>query len=119
MGIAVLYTGILVVACLMSLKNIPDVHVSHADKIFHFGAYAVFIILWYTALIFNVKLKKMKALLYVTIFAVVFGIIIEVLQGTMTDNRAMDVYDVVANTSGAFIAAIILWRINKIQVKKL
>ncbi|SFC91240.1 VanZ like family protein [Algibacter lectus] len=116
--LAVLYTVALTAACLMSLKDMPKVDVSNGDKIFHFGAYAAFTVLWYAAFIFNFKLEKMKALLYATVFAVVFGIVIEVLQDTMTDYRAMDIYDVVANSLGALLTALILWRINKLQVKK-
>jgi len=96
----------------------PKVDVSNADKIFHLGAYAVFTLLWFSVLFYSFKLEKMKAILYATLFAIVFGIVIEVLQDTMTDYRAMDVYDVIANTSGALITALILWGINKIQVKK-
>jgi len=116
--LAVLYTVALAAACLMSLKDMPKVNVSNGDKIFHFGAYVVFTILWYAAFLFNFKLEKMKALLFATVFAVVFGIVIEVLQDTMTDYRAMDIYDVVANSLGALLTALILWRINKLQVKK-
>ncbi|MWW24731.1 VanZ family protein [Algibacter lectus] len=116
--LAVLYTVALTAACLMSLKDMPKVDVSNGDKIFHFGAYAAFTVLWYAAFIFNFKLEQMKALLYATVFAVVFGIVIEVLQDTMTDYRAMDIYDVVANSLGALLTALILWRINKLQVKK-
>ena len=116
--LAVLYTVALTAACLMSLKDMPKVDVSNGDKIFHFGAYAAFTVLWYAAFIFNFKLGKMKALLYATVFAVVFGIVIELLQDTMTDYRAMDIYDVVANSLGALLTALILWRINKLQVKK-
>ncbi|MCL5126878.1 VanZ family protein [Algibacter sp. L4_22] len=115
---AVIYTIVLSAACLMSLKDMPKVNVSNGDKIFHFGAYAVFVVLWYGAFIFNIKFEKMRALLSATVFAVVFGIVVEVLQGTMTDYRSMDIYDVIANTSGALLTALILWRINKIQVKK-
>ena len=114
---AVLYTIVLTTACLMSLEDIPKINISNGDKIFHFGAYAVFTILWYYSLIFNLNFKKSKALLFATGLAVVFGIVIEVLQDSMTDYRAMDIYDVIANSLGALITALILARINKIQVK--
>ena len=120
-GIAftVIYTVVLLAVCLMSLKNMPKVEsISNADKIFHFAAYAGFTLLWFSVFFNNLKLEKMKALLYATCFAVVFGIVVEVLQGTMTDYRSMDLYDIIANSSGALITALILWRISKIQVKK-
>jgi len=114
---AAIYTLALAYACLMSLESMPEIDVSFGDKIFHFGAYAAFTILWYAAFLFNFNLNKKKALWYSTLFAVVFGIVVEVLQDTMTDYRAMDVYDVIANTSGALLTALILSRINKMKVK--
>jgi len=95
----------------------PQVNVSSADKIFHLGAYAVFTLLWFSVFFYNLKWRIKKAILSATLFAVTFGIIIEVLQDVATDYRAMDVYDVMANTTGALIMALILWQINKIQVK--
>jgi VanZ family protein len=101
----------------MSLEDLPKVNVSNVDKIFHFGAYAAFTILWYAGFLYSFSMNKNKALLYATGLAVIFGIVIEVLQDTMTDYRAMDVYDVIANTSGALLTALILSRIIKMKVK--
>ena len=115
---AILYTIVLTLACLMSLKNVPSLGVSFADKIYHFGAYAVFTTLWSAAFVFNIKLSTKKALIYACGFAIVFGVVIEVLQGTVTAYRSMDVYDIVANSLGALLTTLILWQINKMQVKK-
>ena len=103
------YTIILAGVCLMSLKGLPDVPVSFADKIFHFLAYFVFVLLWYFALFFFFNLKKSKAVLYAFVWAVFFGLIIEVLQDTLTASRALDVYDALANSLGALIASLVLW----------
>ena len=46
------------------------------------------------------------------ISAIVFGIIIEVLQGVLTKNRQADVYDVIANSAGALFALIIIFWLN-------
>lgn len=102
---------------LITLKDLPDVHISFADKIFHFLAYGLFAILWYLAFYYSFNYRKIKALIYAFVFAVSFGIIIEILQDTMTVSRALDVYDAIANTLGALIASIIIWLKIKLDVK--
>lgn len=102
---------------LITLKDLPDVHISFADKIFHFLAYSIFAVLWYLAFFYTCNLKKNKALIYAFILAVIFGIIIEILQDTMTVTRALDVYDALANTLGALIASVLIWINNRSQVK--
>ena len=116
--VALAYAIALGTVSLITLKDLPDIKISFADKIFHFLAYGLFAILWYLAFYYSFSLKKMKALIYAFIVAVLFGIIIEILQDTMTSSRALDVYDAVANTLGALIASVLIWFINNLQVKK-
>lgn len=47
------------------------------------------------------------------LFAILFGIFIEVLQGSLTSTRSFDYYDVLANTTGVIIAAIMLKVLTK------
>ncbi|MEC3905803.1 VanZ family protein [Tamlana sp. 2201CG12-4] len=114
---AISYSLILAIVSLIKLNNLPDVGISFADKIFHFLAYALLTLLWFGAFSYSLNLKKKQAVLYAAILAIIFGIIIEVLQDTMTDSRALDMYDVVANTLGALLASIVLKVKNKLQVK--
>ncbi|MEP3838280.1 MAG: VanZ family protein [Algibacter sp.] len=116
--VAFVYTVALAVVSLINLDGrLPDVNISFGDKIFHFLAYSLFAILWFYALCFTFNLKIKKALLYAFIFAVSFGIVIEVLQDTMTASRALDVYDALANTLGALIASTVLWFKNRLHIK--
>lgn len=46
-----------------------------------------------------------KALLSIVFFAILYGIIIEVIQGRYTQDRQGDMLDVVANTIGAIVGA--------------
>ncbi|MDO7173436.1 VanZ family protein [Mariniflexile sp. AS56] len=92
--------------------------VSFGDKIFHFLAYTVLAFLWYSTFLNTFKLEDKKALSYAVLFSIAFGIIIEVLQGTVTASRSADVYDVMANTMGVFLTVLIVF-INKwITIKK-
>ncbi|KFB01878.1 hypothetical protein IA57_03110 [Mangrovimonas yunxiaonensis] len=85
-----------------------DVTPKFSDKIFHFTAYFVLTVLWVRALFFNFSLPKKRALLMAVVVAVIFGIIIEVLQMTLTTSRSFDFWDIVSNISGAFLALLLL-----------
>ncbi|MFD2291380.1 VanZ family protein [Mariniflexile gromovii] len=116
--ISILYTVALAAVCLIKLNNLPDVGVSFGDKIFHLLAYTMLTLLWYYTLFYTVKFENKKALMYAASFSIVFGIIIEVLQGTVTASRSADIYDVMANTIGVFLAVVILFIKNLITIKK-
>ena len=78
------YTITLATVSLISLKGLPEVQISFADKIFHFLAYSFFVFLWYFALFYFFNFKKIKAIGYAFIWAILFGLIIEILQDTIT-----------------------------------
>ncbi len=46
--------------------------------------------------------------LLIFIFAMSYGLIIEVLQATLTNTRQADFYDFLANTMGAFVGLVVL-----------
>jgi len=114
---AFIYAFALATVSLITLHNLPSVGISFADKIFHFLAYSIFAVLWYFAFYLGFHLKKKKAIGYAVILAIVFGMVIEVLQGTLTVSRAFDVYDALANTAGAVIAAIVIHIKNSSGIK--
>ncbi len=116
---ALIYSGVLIYASFIQTEYIPEVDVSFADKIFHFLAYFLLTLLWFVTCVYSFNFTKIKAILYASIGSVIFGIIIEVLQGMLTDYRALDVYDVIANTSGALIAVIIIVSKDNIGIKKI
>ncbi|XLE34682.1 VanZ family protein [Tamlana fucoidanivorans] len=109
------YTGFLATVSLIRIDNLPDAGISFADKIFHFLAYGLLTLLWFG--VFSNNYRKKVALRYAAIFSVGFGIIIEVLQKVLTEYRALDGYDIVANTFGVLLMSGILSLKNKVQVK--
>ena len=111
------YIIALATVSLIRLNNLPDVGVSFGDKIFHFLAYALLTLLCFATLSLTFSMEKTRAILIAGVFAIIFGILIEVLQDTMTEFRALDVYDVLANSLGALLASVILFLINSLQVK--
>ncbi|TXE06366.1 teicoplanin resistance protein VanZ [Seonamhaeicola algicola] len=117
--VAICYTVFLTAVSLMRLNNLPEVNISFADKIFHFGAYAALTTVWFYSLLLHFKLKFKASIIYAAVFAVIFGIIIEVLQQTLTAYRALDVYDALANTLGALLATTAIWFTKSLHIKNL
>ena len=115
--LSVLYSIALATVCLIKMSNFPEIGISFGDKIFHFLAYSLLAYLWFNTFLYSFNVKKKLAIFLALILSVIFGIIIEVLQDTMTVSRALDVYDIIANTLGALLASIALWFKNGLHVK--
>ncbi len=114
--LALIWTFSVLIASLISMKNMPKIEVPGKDKTIHFIFYSVLTFLWYLAL---QKKYKNKALKYIIALAVIiYGIIIEVLQGALTQNREMDFYDVMANSGGALLALIFIFGLNSKNFEK-
>ena len=116
--LSVLYTAALTTVCLIRLNNLPNIGVSFGDKIFHLLAYLVLTFLWVNTFIYKFKIKKETAIVYGGLFCIAFGIIIEGLQGSVTSYRSSDIYDVLANTCGVLIMALIFVIKNLVTIKK-
>lgn len=117
--VASLYTIAIAYGSLANSKDLPDLSIETSDKILHFVAYFILFILWFLYLFFksNAKLKRISLKLFIA--GTLFGIVIEVLQTTITDSRQADIYDIIANCIGLVIAAfaIYLFRKKLIQLK--
>lgn len=105
--IALLWSIIILVLSLASKKyfKVGDVdNVTGLDKIVHLFMYGLFTYLWAKALIVDINMKSIIALITV---ASTYGTVIELMQKYMTTNRSFDMYDAIANMIGAIIGAII------------
>lgn len=102
--LAIIWTVLITVASLVSSNNIPKVSLLGNDKIVHFLFYFVFVVLWSFATVksyLNIKYD-----LLIVAFAILYGIIIEVLQSVLTKTREADLYDMFANSLGAIVGFI-------------
>ena len=99
--LAIIWTVLITVASLVSSSAIPKVNLLWNDKIVHFLFYFFFVVFWSIALHKNFYSKKYSFI--IVVFAIVYGIIIEVLQELLTTTREPDLYDVFANALGAII----------------
>ena len=103
---AIIWTVLITIASLVSFNSIPKVKIVGSDKMIHFLFYLVFVILWGLAkkqIYFNRKYDFL-----IVVIAIIYGIIIEVLQSVLTSTRQADFYDVLANAIGAIFGLVIL-----------
>lgn len=112
--LAIGYTLSLTLLSLISLNEIPKLGSSFDDKIYHLIAYMLLTILWYNVL--RSAPTKFK-ILFSAIICVCYGIIIEIFQALFTTNRKEDIEDVIANSLGVLIAAVIIIIFRKIKLK--
>jgi len=88
----------------LSLLKIPNtgIKVNNIDKAYHSIAYFVLALTWLLSFY-----KKPKKKYIIVISCIIFGIIIEVLQSTLTVYRTGDYKDVIANSLGVLLALLI------------
>lgn len=111
--LAITWTLIITVLSLVSFNSVPKVYITGNDKLIHFLFYAILVVLLSFAI--NKSYFKMNHHLLIVLFAIFYGIVIEVLQNLLTKNRQADFYDAVANSLGAVVGFICVYCIkNKI-----
>ncbi|MDC6384128.1 VanZ family protein [Muricauda sp. SK9] len=93
-----------------------NLNIPYADKMVHFTFYLVFSILG--CLLVRERTKGLwslgKATRVIVILAVSYGIVIEVLQYTLTEDRMAEFGDVIANSLGAFAGiGLVRWLFSK------
>jgi len=86
------------IVAVLSLIPVPDVGVS--DKLMHFVTYAGL------SAGFSTLVQHNRQLVYVAVGLIVYGIALEFLQG-LTSYRYMEVYDMLANSTGVMTGLMI------------
>ncbi|MFD2822215.1 VanZ family protein [Lacinutrix iliipiscaria] len=116
--ITIIYSTILAVLSLIHISGLKEINYSNTDKIFHFIAYSALAWFWFKALYYKFNKTFNASLLIAAIISIIFGIIIEVLQGTLTSTRVAENNDILANTLGVCLTIAILFLFKKAEVKK-
>lgn len=125
--IAILYTTALTLGSLMRPVHIVDNPISNIDKLLHAGAYFGLTVLWIFWMLFKRSNKTKETssktvwqiVIGVVVIAILYGVLMEVLQGTITSYRTPDIWDILANTAGSILALIAcLLYINKFKMLK-
>ena len=104
-SITIVYTLAIIVLSFIDLQEIPELHTGFDDKIFHCIAYAIFCLLWY--LMFE-ALKMKSSLIFAIVFSIAFGGLIEILQSKLSSYRSTEFFDLLANTLGVFLMALVI-----------
>ena len=107
MSIALTWTVIITVLSLVSLGSIgQSIPIANKDKYVHFIFYFCFTIFW---LVYWQKRKyNIWNEILVLLFAIGYGILMEILQGALTTYRTPDILDVVANSTGAIGGVLVI-----------
>lgn len=117
-GVATFWTLSIAFLCLAKFNDLPSFGVSGMDKYVHFTFHFVFTLLW--SVYFSLAFKKIegKLLLKILLASLLYGIALEFLQNEFTATRKADVYDVMANFTGASIAVIIMIAFKRFSESK-
>lgn len=100
---------------ILSLTSVPKIdlglNIKSTDKYLHILAYCTLSFFWHLAL--RKKLQNKRYYIAIITSIIVYGIILEGLQGGLTSYRTADWYDVIANTIGVFLAIILFHTATK------
>jgi len=107
LSLAIGWTFLILVLCLVNFNDLPKVKVSGADKYGHFIFHLIFTLLWGYYFWIKQNHIALKKLVYIVLTSLCFGILIEFLQGAFTKTRQADSLDVLANFSGAMTAFLV------------
>ena len=108
--LAILWTLLILVACLIPGREVPNVHIPLADKWVHFIIFAGFSFLWLS--VFD-KAKMLHGLL-IFLLSVSLGYAVELLQGSgITSGRSYDLYDVLADAIGGALGVLLFFLMRR------
>jgi VanZ family protein len=79
------------------------------DKLIHIGFFALLLFLWRSAFSSGKKFYNT----YLFIAAVVYGLLIEILQGLIVPQRSFDIYDLYADAFGALLGLLVWMGVYK------
>lgn len=115
--IALLYSGAITYLFLLPSSDLPKVNLpAGTDKVVHLAIYLGFAFLWQLYLFRkNGKLSRFHILMLL-VGSLLYGIIIEVLQGLLTTSRSPDIWDVAANMVGTLLGIFVFKKIRAIFI---
>ncbi len=93
------------------VPTMPAPHLGHADKYEHLAAYLGLGLLAMPAL---ARLHPSQVWLGLA----GYGVLIEILQGTLTETRSADPMDALANAGGAFLAVLVWGGVSRFLLRK-
>ncbi|MDN3676109.1 VanZ family protein [Flavobacterium paronense] len=116
LSLAIGWTILIAILCLVKFNDLPSFGVSDADKYVHFTFHFVFTTLWGFYLWGNER--ALSKIVRLVIISLCYGILIEFLQETVTTTRHADIFDVLANLTGALFALGLFVLFKKLQTTR-
>jgi VanZ family protein len=102
-----MWIGIITILSLVRFSSVPNIDVPNIDKYVHVFFYFVLTLCLYYY--FNNAMNGLKRKIFFACFmAIIYGIVIEVLQGVLTNYRQPDFFDVLANALGSLLAGLMI-----------
>lgn len=113
LALAIGWTLLIAVLCLVKFGSLPSIGISGADKYVHALLHFVFTMLWGFYFWQSQNQITTAKIIRVVVISLFYGILIEFLQETCTTTRHADIFDVLANLTGATIALVVFVFIKK------
>jgi VanZ family protein len=115
LSLAIGWTFLIAVLCLVKFGDLPKIKVSGFDKYGHFIFHFIFTMLWGYYVWLKQYLLTFRKLFVIVMISLCYGILIEFLQETCTQTRQADALDVLANFTGAMTALLVFVLQKKIK----
>tara|TARA_R110002073_G_scaffold108336_9_gene243595 strand:- start:23528 stop:23914 length:387 start_codon:yes stop_codon:yes gene_type:complete len=107
---AILITIIIALLSLLNLNNV-DIPIGSSDKIGHTIAYFSLTVSWLYTFVRKQNFNKFAR--YSIVGCFIYGIVIEVLQTTITSYRTASYLDILANSAGIVLAILVFHLLEK------
>ena len=98
-----LWAILILLLCLMPGSDAPKSHIPYLDKIVHVFLYLVLTELFLVGFIKQSVFKNLRenAAIIAISLAISFGVVVEIIQGTVLVTRSIEIIDMVANAIGS------------------
>jgi len=113
--IAIIISVSIIFLSLVNTKHLPETSIKVSDKVLHALAYLV--LFWSWTAVFR-KATSIKTAILIFLVLISFGILLEFLQGVLTDYRTADWKDGIANTAGLLLGFISFKPIHRLLKNK-
>lgn len=102
-GLALLWTSLILLACFIPGKDLPNALFFNFDKLVHLIFFGGFSLLWGLAYLTDKKAKRI--FLWIFLASIALGILVELIQSSpLVVGRSGDVNDVIADAIGSLLA---------------
>ena len=112
---SILWAAFILVLCLIPGRDLPSVTIFEFDKIVHFTFYVILAWLMFYGWRKQISFLSLRqnALIKILIITSVYGFAVEVMKELLTADRHFDIFDALANSSGAVAGSLISVKLFK------